>query len=86
MLVEGRLLVHAAASSSGCTCLAGALQPGVTTDAIDKAVHQMIIDSGAYPSPLNYGERVYPGQAAVAESGPSSPGPFPCQKRAPFGP
>ncbi|KAK9845717.1 hypothetical protein WJX81_000402 [Elliptochloris bilobata] len=31
------------------------VQPGVTTDAIDKAVHQMIIDNGAYPSPLTYG-------------------------------
>ena len=32
------------------------LQAGVTTDAIDKAVHQMIIDNGAYPSPLTYGD------------------------------
>lgn len=31
------------------------LQPGTTTDAIDKAVHKMIIDNGAYPSPLMYG-------------------------------
>ena len=30
------------------------LQPGITTDEIDKAVHQMIIDNGAYPSPLGY--------------------------------
>ncbi|KAJ8448222.1 hypothetical protein Cgig2_025146 [Carnegiea gigantea] len=29
--------------------------PSVTTDEIDKAVHQMIIDAGAYPSPLGYG-------------------------------
>lgn len=29
-------------------------QPGITTDEIDKAVHQMIIDNGAYPSPLGY--------------------------------
>lgn len=28
---------------------------GVTTDEIDKAVHKMIIEAGAYPSPLNYG-------------------------------
>jgi methionine aminopeptidase len=27
----------------------------VTTDEIDRAVHQMIIDAGAYPSPLGYG-------------------------------
>lgn len=25
------------------------------TDEIDQAVHQMIIDNGAYPSPLGYG-------------------------------
>lgn len=31
------------------------LQPGLTTDEIDRAVHQMIIDNGAYPSPLGYG-------------------------------
>lgn len=30
-------------------------QPGITTDDIDQAVHQMIIDNGAYPSPLGYG-------------------------------
>jgi Xaa-Pro aminopeptidase len=29
-------------------------QPGITTDEIDKAVHQMIIENGAYPSPLGY--------------------------------
>ncbi|CAI5519640.1 unnamed protein product [Closterium sp. Naga37s-1] len=28
--------------------------PGVTTDEIDRAVHEMIIEAGAYPSPLNY--------------------------------
>ena len=31
------------------------IKPGVTTDSIDKAVHKMIIDAGAYPSPLGYG-------------------------------
>lgn len=31
-------------------------QAGVSTDEIDKAVHKMIIDNGAYPSPLTYGE------------------------------
>lgn len=31
------------------------VKPGLTTDAIDKAIHQMIIDNGAYPSPLGYG-------------------------------
>lgn len=32
------------------------VRPGVTTDEIDAAVHQMIVDAGAYPSPLNYGK------------------------------
>ncbi|GFP96927.1 methionine aminopeptidase 1d chloroplastic/mitochondrial [Phtheirospermum japonicum] len=31
------------------------VKPGITTDEIDQAVHQMIIDNGAYPSPLSYG-------------------------------
>lgn len=31
------------------------VQPGVTTDYIDKKVHQMIIENNAYPSPLTYG-------------------------------
>ncbi|CAK9221328.1 unnamed protein product [Sphagnum troendelagicum] len=31
------------------------VKPGVTTDEIDKEVHKMIIDAGAYPSPLGYG-------------------------------
>lgn len=29
-------------------------QVGVTTQELDDAVHQAIIDHGAYPSPLNY--------------------------------
>ncbi|CAI8595646.1 unnamed protein product [Vicia faba] len=31
------------------------VKPSVTTNEIDKAVHRMIIDAGAYPSPLGYG-------------------------------
>ena len=31
------------------------IKPGITTDFIDQKVHKMIIDAGAYPSPLNYG-------------------------------
>eukprot|EP00775_Hariotina_reticulata_P003656 gene3656-3917_t len=31
------------------------IRPGITTDEIDAAVHQMVVDAGAYPSPLNYG-------------------------------
>eukprot|EP00249_Psilotum_nudum_P007537 c20638_g1_i1 orf=177-1268(+) len=35
---------------------AGSLvKPGITTDAIDKAVHKMVTEAGAYPSPLGYG-------------------------------
>ena len=34
------------------------LQPGISTDLIDKKVHQMIIDNGAYPSPLTYGTHI----------------------------
>lgn len=29
-------------------------KPGVTTDEIDKAVHTMTVEAGAYPSPLTY--------------------------------
>ena len=29
-------------------------QPSVTTNEIDAAVHNMIIEAGAYPSPLGY--------------------------------
>ena len=36
--------------------LAGEMvRPGITTDEIDAYVHQITIDRGAYPSPLNYG-------------------------------
>jgi len=31
------------------------IKPGITTDFIDQKVHKMIVDAGAYPSPLNYG-------------------------------
>ncbi|XP_014476734.1 PREDICTED: methionine aminopeptidase 1D, mitochondrial isoform X2 [Dinoponera quadriceps] len=30
------------------------IKPGITTDSLDKQVHDMIIGNGAYPSPLNY--------------------------------
>ena len=30
------------------------IKPGVTTDEIDKAVHEAALARGAYPSPLNY--------------------------------
>ncbi|KAJ6819664.1 methionine aminopeptidase 1B, chloroplastic [Iris pallida] len=31
------------------------VRPSITTNEIDKAVHEMIINAGAYPSPLGYG-------------------------------
>ena len=31
------------------------MQPGVTTDFIDRKVHEMAVANGAYPSPLGYG-------------------------------
>lgn len=30
--------------------------PGTTTEEIDQAVHRMIVENGAYPSPLGYGK------------------------------
>lgn len=30
------------------------VRPGITTEAIDEAVHQRIVEEGAYPSPLGY--------------------------------
>ncbi|KAI7871144.1 peptidase M24, structural domain-containing protein [Spinellus fusiger] len=33
---------------------AAAIRPGITTDEIDRIVHEAIIERGAYPSPLNY--------------------------------
>ena len=35
-----------------------AIEPGVTTDALDKLAHEFILDNGAYPSTLGY--RGYP--------------------------
>jgi methionyl aminopeptidase len=42
--------------AAGALLLAGRLAaPGVTTDAIDAAVHDYITSRGGYPSPLRYG-------------------------------
>jgi len=30
------------------------VRPGITTDEIDRIVHEACIERGAYPSPLNY--------------------------------
>ncbi len=47
---------HAGAVAAEVLRLAGEMvQPGVTTDAIDRYVHQLCIERNAYPSPLNYG-------------------------------
>ncbi len=47
---------HAGAVAAEVLRLAGQMvQPGVTTDAIDRYVHQLCIERNAYPSPLNYG-------------------------------
>ncbi|KAF0298797.1 Methionine aminopeptidase 1D, mitochondrial [Amphibalanus amphitrite] len=39
-----------------CSLLIGSarLQPGVTTEEIDRLVHRLTVQHGAYPSPLNY--------------------------------
>src|SRR5690348_15290334 len=48
MRVASRLAAQA-------TALAGAAcQPGVTTDEIDRIVHEFLVDHGAYPSTLGY--------------------------------
>ncbi|VAI86903.1 unnamed protein product [Triticum turgidum subsp. durum] len=31
------------------------VKPSITTNEIDRAVHHMIVEAGAYPSPLGYG-------------------------------
>ena len=35
---------------------AAAIKPGVTTDEIDRVIHEAIIERDSYPSPLNYYE------------------------------
>ena len=43
------------AAAAGILMQAGTLaKPGVTTDAIDRLVHELAIEAGSYPSPLNY--------------------------------
>lgn len=36
------------------------IAPGVTTEDIDKMVHDLTIAAGAYPSPLRYGQPPFP--------------------------
>lgn len=48
MRVVGRLAAHAL-RVAGEHC-----RPGVTTDEVDRVVHDFICDHGAYPSPLDY--------------------------------
>ncbi len=46
---------HAGAVAAEVLRLAGEMvKPGITTDAIDRYVHQLCIDRNSYPSPLNY--------------------------------
>ena len=46
---------HAGAIAAEVLRLAGEMvQPGVTTDSVDRYVHQLSIERNAYPSPLNY--------------------------------
>jgi methionyl aminopeptidase len=46
---------HAGAVAAEILRLAGeAVRPGITTDEIDAYVHDLYIERGAYPSPLNY--------------------------------
>lgn len=54
---EGILRMRAACELAARVLdFAGTLvRPTITTNEIDKAVHKMIIDAGAYPSPLGYG-------------------------------
>ncbi|WP_392465986.1 type I methionyl aminopeptidase [Arsenicicoccus cauae] len=48
MRVAGRIAAQAMAVG------AALVAPGVTTDEIDRVVHEFICDAGAYPSPLGY--------------------------------
>jgi methionyl aminopeptidase len=48
MRVASRLAARAMAEG------AKAIEPGATTDAIDKVVHEYLCDNGAYPSTLGY--------------------------------
>ncbi len=46
---------HACTMASDVLRLAGEMvRPGITTDEIDVFVHELTIERGAYPSPLNY--------------------------------
>ena len=46
---------HAGAVAAEVLRLAGEMvRPGITTDAIDRYVHQLCIERNSYPSPLNY--------------------------------
>ena len=45
-----------------------AVAPGVTTEELDALCHQLILDVGGYPSPLNYGGAVQPFPKALCTS------------------
>ncbi|HKQ42558.1 MAG TPA: M24 family metallopeptidase, partial [Pseudonocardia sp.] len=48
MRVAGRIAAQALAAGGA------AVAPGVTTDEIDRVVHEFLVDHGAYPSTLGY--------------------------------
>lgn len=48
MRIAGRLAASALAAGGA------AVAPGVTTDELDRVVHEFLCDHGAYPSPLEY--------------------------------
>jgi hypothetical protein len=58
LLMQGLVKMRAACKlAAEVLNFAGTLvKPGVTTEEIDRAVHDMTVSRGAYPSPLNYGK------------------------------
>ncbi|MFM7014014.1 MAG: type I methionyl aminopeptidase [Actinomycetota bacterium] len=49
------LIRHAGKIAAGAIAEAGrAAEPGITTDQLDKIVHEYVLDHGAYPSTLGY--------------------------------
>jgi len=57
-IMDPRMLERMRASctlAAECLVMVGAhVRPGITTDEIDRLVHQWIVSRDAYPSPLNY--------------------------------
>lgn len=51
-------------ASEALAAAAAAVAPGVTTDALDAAAHEVMVERGAYPSTLNY--RGYPKSTCIS--------------------